>query len=412
MGRRSLAKEASNFNASFLDLCCCALGGVILLMVLLVPVPNTEQGNAPPPYRSINWSLQLPVASLPNAPPQERRDMRYAEVDLLLTFMSGEARLRLDGGNPISVSLGERGYFPMPGSKESVLVSSERRRDHTGLSKIKHNPSSTPEASLIHQTFSLDIDPDNEGAIRKSFELELSFDTPKLVVQPGVEAWTVGAVQQLNTSMLANVGNTDASSRHPNLQISVSANQNAVWNFPLPLQLTARDGGLGLDWAAPAFHDVWDRWVLKQEPQLTLNFMERVSGEWRYRLKRSERHWLIRHNNGSGWADYYTRAYQFIPEIYAALLSKELPLIPPQVAAASKAVFEANGNPNKHIWTGYWAEGDTLVYERRITPPGPRKVQFRCRLKWTGRITILGVEEDRPPRIDDFKISSVVLEAI
>ncbi len=58
MGRRTPV----DFTTSFLDLCCCALGAVILLMVLLVPIPHPRGAEAEPVVRPLDLSLRLPCA--------------------------------------------------------------------------------------------------------------------------------------------------------------------------------------------------------------------------------------------------------------------------------------------------------------------------------------------------------------
>ncbi len=60
MARRR--RTSVDFTTSFLDLCCCALGALILLMVLLVPIPHPPPLEAAPVVRPLDIALRLPCA--------------------------------------------------------------------------------------------------------------------------------------------------------------------------------------------------------------------------------------------------------------------------------------------------------------------------------------------------------------
>src|SRR5437764_8928176 len=90
----------ADYSTSYLDLCCCALGGLILLMVLLVPLAakgpglGTDEDAAP----WISLQLALPVIGPPvnqtSSRIQAAKDRDAPGPRPLMTAQSAQAAVR------------------------------------------------------------------------------------------------------------------------------------------------------------------------------------------------------------------------------------------------------------------------------------------------------------------------------
>lgn len=85
---RRIHNLSAAYTTSFLDLCCCALGGMILLLVLLIPAPRTEPVEVP--TRMVKLRARLPVLMENGRPAKEWPASLGGPARLLFAAQSAE----------------------------------------------------------------------------------------------------------------------------------------------------------------------------------------------------------------------------------------------------------------------------------------------------------------------------------
>lgn len=162
MSRPHRTAAPADFSTSFLDLCCCALGGLILIMVLLVPTPMPGRaGDAPPVERTVDVSLSLPVLADPASPLPTAVDEQH-DTDYLLSVRSANVKIVL-GGVTVFDNLIAPDQVYLPGLPPGHFVREDSRlgrvtvtvlrdvADPSWLNNEVHSGTPRPKSRLVAQ---------------------------------------------------------------------------------------------------------------------------------------------------------------------------------------------------------------------------------------------------------------------
>lgn len=111
IARRRSPAGTVDLSTSFLDLCSCALGGLILIMILLVPTPAAPgDGEDPPLERPLSLVFNLPWHDAQNSPKESESAVVLGAVadsaELMVRFAYGGNEGPILGPTPVSLRPG------------------------------------------------------------------------------------------------------------------------------------------------------------------------------------------------------------------------------------------------------------------------------------------------------------------
>jgi hypothetical protein len=186
----------ADFTTSFLDLCCCALGGVILLMVLLVPVPAPAVADGKSLELPFDLAVRLPVASAVGWTPGSEFPDRHSDRPRLRPCLS-VARLRASvwlQGAPLladeELASGAmlRRESPLGPLEIGVALSPNRREWLDGLDHASFEEGGA-HAQELELRFRLNLPTHDEDARSVHLRVLLEVETPRLPLASAFETY-------------------------------------------------------------------------------------------------------------------------------------------------------------------------------------------------------------------------------